>query len=52
MSLLFMSLLEGEAEVRILDQSPNSPNSGRRGLFSPGSHSTPHAGPYGALPPD
>ena len=26
--------------------------SGRRGFFSPGSHSTPHAGPHGALPPD
>ena len=26
--------------------------SGRRGFLSPGSHSTPHAGPHGALPPD
>ena len=39
---------------RALAPSPRSGSvqSGRRGLFSPGSHSTPHAGPHGALPPD
>ncbi len=26
--------------------------SGRQGFCSPGSHSTPHAGPHGARPPD
>jgi hypothetical protein len=28
----------------------NAAQSGRRGLLSPGSHGTPHAGPHGALP--
>jgi len=34
------------------DDASGIAQSGCRGYFSPGSHSTPHAGPRGALPPD